>query len=160
MIYNPYPVYTPNSYTAPTPVQQPGASFAQQPTPPQQIGIIWVDGEVGAKAQQLPPGWPANTPLPLWDTNDTLIYLKSSNQMGMPNPLQKLHYTMEDQPMPPHMDRRSATPALMSGEDEHKYVTKDELEQMKDELRNAITEAMQTSPTVTKGGSRKNESAV
>ena len=69
--------------------------------PQQTQGLIWVDGEVGAKAYQLPPGWPANTPLALWDTNDTVIYLKSTNQMGMPNPLQIAHYQLEER-VPKH----------------------------------------------------------
>ena len=68
---------------------------------PQQQGLIWVDGEVGAKAYQLPAGWPVNTPIALWDTNDTVIYLKSTNQMGMPNPLQIAHYQLEER-IPKH----------------------------------------------------------
>ena len=63
-------------------------------------GLIWVDGEVGAKAFQMPNGWTANQPIALWDTNDTVIYLKSINPMGMPNPLQKIRYQMEE--MVPH----------------------------------------------------------
>ena len=59
-------------------------------------GLKWVDGEVGAKAYQMPSGWPPNTPIALWDTNDTVIYLKSINPMGMPNPLQKAHYKLEN----------------------------------------------------------------
>ena len=59
-------------------------------------GLIWVDGEAAAKAYQMPPGWPANTPIALWDSNETTIYLKSTNQMGMPNPLQIAHYELID----------------------------------------------------------------
>lgn len=72
-------------------------NFSQQMMPQQQQsqGLIWVDGEAAAKSYQMPAGWPANTPLALWDTNDTIIYLKSTNQMGMPNPLQKAHYQLE-----------------------------------------------------------------
>ena len=144
----PYSMYPMTSYT---PQPQPAPTLAAQQ--PQQLGIIWVDGEVGAKAYQLPAGWPANTPMPLWDTNDTFIYLKSTNPMGMPIPLQRLHYTIEDaqQPMP---ERRSATPALTSGDHEEKYVTKEDLERMKEELREMIS-----TPTAKKGGV-KNESAV
>lgn len=70
----------------------PQQSFAAQLQNSQ--GIIWVDGEVGAKAYQMPAG--QSGPIALWDTNDTVIYLKSCNQMGMPNPLQRIHYTMEE----------------------------------------------------------------
>ena len=96
-------------------------------------GLIWVDGEVGAKAYQMPAGWPANTPIDLWDTNDTVIYLKSVNPMGMPNPLQKAHYTLEEY--------KSATPGRSgdTGADMNEYVRKDELEKMKTELMEAIS---------------------
>ena len=100
-------------------------------------GLIWVDGEVGAKAYQMPSGWPCNQPIALWDTNDTVIYLKSTNPMGMPNPLQKAHYTLEE--------RRGASPAR-SGDAESaipvpdlsEYVRKDDMDRMKQELMDAI----------------------
>ena len=149
--YQPYPT---NSYQqqysqAVQPYQQPTMSYAQ----PQQtkVGIEWVDGEVGAKAFQLPVGWPANAPMPLWDTNDTVIYLKSINQMGMPNPLQRVRYTMEEQPkMSAAMSSQAALPSGdMSQQmpDMSEYVRKDELEQMKEELKAAITSAGNTAET-------------
>lgn len=104
----------------------------QQATQQQAIGIVWVDGEVGAKAYQLPAGWPANAPMPLWDTNDTVIYLKSINQMGMPNPLQKVHYTMDEAP------KQSFSAPALPDRDMNNYVTKDDLEQVKEELKRAI----------------------
>ena len=107
----------------------------QQNMPTQQTqnshGLIWVDGEVGAKAYQLPPNWPANQPIALWDTNDTVIYLKSINPMGMPNPLQKACYKLE---------------GMNSGEkvsghaepDMSEYVRKEDLDKMKHELMETI----------------------
>ena len=100
--------------------QMPQVSQAQQYGP----GLIWVDGEVGAKAFQIPAGWPANQPIALWDTNDTTIYLKSVNQFGMPNPLQKAHYTLEE--------HRGTGPASSeksgdSGQDMTQYVKKDDM---------------------------------
>ena len=109
----PYSLYTQPSYTPDTAPQQ---QSAQQAAQPGQTGIIWVDGEVGAKAYQLPQGWPANTPMPLWDTNDTIIYLKSTNPMGMPNPLQKIYYRMEETQQTSGAAFRSAAPALKSAE--------------------------------------------
>ena len=38
-------------------MQQPMQSYQQPQTQAQ--GICWVDGEIGAKAQALPAGWPA-----------------------------------------------------------------------------------------------------
>lgn len=106
---------------------------AQPVTQPQQTGgLIWVDGEVGAKAYQLPSGLPANQPVALWDTNDTVIYLKSVNPMGMPNPLQKAHYTLEEY--------RGTGPATSGAEqpDATQYVRKEDMERMKQELMDAI----------------------
>lgn len=117
--YNP-PVNT--SYAAP---QQQTAVDVMQ----------WVDGEIGAKAFQIPSGWPANKPIPLWDTNDPIIYLKSINQLGMPNPLQKVHYTMEEVQQPVLMTGQSGS-AIPANTD---YVTKDDIRTMKDELIAFIT---------------------
>ena len=121
----------------------PNYQQAQNNFQPQQqkVGIEWVDGEVGAKAFQLPPGWPANVPMPLWDTNDTVIYLKSINQMGMPNPLQKVHYTMDhatqsNQSMLPAGDNVTSNQSM--AQDMSNYVTKDDMKRMEEELKAAI----------------------
>lgn len=97
--------------------------------------IEWVDGEAAAKSYQIPAGM--TKPIALWDTNDTVIYLKSSNAMGMPNPIQKIHYTMEDNTKA--MSREVSR--LESGEEQKDmsdYVKKDDLKQMKEELMKAI----------------------
>jgi len=168
--YNAYPQYPQNSYQqqysqamAPQ-YQQPAMSYAQPQQ--QRVGIEWVDGEVGAKAFQLPAGWPANAPMPLWDTNDTVIYLKSINQMGMPNPLQKVRYTMEEQPrMSAAMSSQAALPSGDMNQqnqpmpDMSEYVRKDELNQMKEELKAAIT-SVGTNATETKGAKVNGKSAV
>lgn len=111
---------------------------AQQQVPAQQqqsgIGLKWVDGEVGAKAWQMPSGWPANTPIALWDTNDTVIYLKSINPMGMPNPLQKAHYKLENYQQVSPMKSGDAEPST----DMSEYVKKSDLEKMKQDLMDTI----------------------
>lgn len=146
--YSNYPAYPTNSYQqqysqAYQPqysMPQSNASYAAQQQP---VGIVWVDGEVGAKAYQLPAGWPVNAPMPLWDTNDTIIYLKSTNQMGMPNPIQKVRYTMEEAPrMSPAMSSQAALPAgeVQPMPDMSEYVKKDDLERMKEELKAAMTQ--------------------
>lgn len=136
---------------------QANAAYAPAQNQPR-LGIEWVDGEVGAKAFQLPAGWPANAPMPLWDTNDTVIYLKSINQMGMPNPLQKVRYTMEEAPrMSPAMSSQTSLPSGETAPDMNAYVRKDELEQMKRELKDAIS-AIGT--TETKGAKTNAKPAV
>lgn len=161
--YPQYQMYPANSYqqsygTVQQPVyQQPANSFQTQQAA---IGIVWVDGEIGAKAYQLPANWPANSPMPLWDTNDTIIYLKSTNPMGMPNPLQKIHYRMEETSKQPMMQsgQTALPPAEQTSHDRSDYVTKDDLERLKEELTSAITGG--NAPNGNRKGGKTNESAV
>lgn len=167
--YSPYPAYPNNSYQQQysqagmqqNPYLQQNQSYAAQQQP---VGIVWVDGEVGAKAYQLPAGWPVNAPMPLWDTNDTIIYLKSTNQMGMPNPIQKVRYTMDEQPRvaPAMQSNQAMLPGTNTAQetqpvpDMSQYVRRDELQQMKDELKNAISAV----GTDVKGARNNGKSAV
>lgn len=67
-----------------TQYQQPvQAATIGQPTSPQTVGngIIWVQGEEGAKAYLVAPG---NT-VQLWDSENPVIYLKSADMSGMPS---------------------------------------------------------------------------
>jgi len=80
--------------------------------------------------------------VPLWDTNDTVIWLKSMNPMGMPNPLQRIRYQMEE--AAPQM-----LPAGQSGDskpdkEEGKYITREEFEKMKHELEDLLTSPTNT----------------
>lgn len=100
--------------------------------------LIWVDGEVGAKAYQMPAGWPANQPIALWDTNDTVIYLKSINPMGMPNPLQKAHYELEGMRSGEKSTGYSGDTEPKCNHDMSQYVKKEDLEKMKQDLIDTI----------------------
>lgn len=166
--YNPYNFY-PASY-------QPAvgqASFApylnpQLSTPPvstqtqpqQQVKTMeWVDGEVGAKAFQMPSWLPANVSIPLWDSTEPYIYFKSWNQMGMPNPLQKIKYDPtpvqnEPQKMLPQGQSGAANAGTSNNQngisteetlkvDTANFVTKDEFLQMKEELKEIIQKQAQ-----------------
>ena len=115
--------------------QVPQTSQTQQYGP----GLIWVDGEVGAKAFQMPAGWPSNQPVALWDTNDTVIYLKSTNPYGMPNPLQKAHYTLEESKSGVRTQGYSGDVEKHENPDLTKYVRKEDMERMKQELMDAIS---------------------
>ena len=124
--------------------------------------IVGVDGEAAARAYQMPPGIPPGVPIALWDTNGNTIYLKSMNPMGMPNPLQKIHYRMEEQ-VPKYMGQEQAK--LESGDtaqtpqhDMSQYVRKDELEAMKNELKQAIQNAQQSGEA--RGARNNGKSAV
>jgi len=65
----------------------------QQPSQPNNgfNGIIWVQGEAGAKSYLVAP----NTTVQLWDSESPVIYLKSADASGMPS-IKTLDYTIRD----------------------------------------------------------------
>ena len=101
-----------------------------QPTVPQNVpasqpvssGIIWVQGEAGAKSYQVAP----NTAVQLWDSENQTIYLKSADANGIPS-IKTLDYTI-----------REAIPnnnsALVSNFDSAAFATKDELNTLAQQL--------------------------
>ena len=143
--YNPYNFF-PATYMQ-QPVQQSYANVPQaQPNMSGAQGVKimeWVEGEVGAKAFQMPPGLPVNQPIPLWDTTDTNVFLKSWGPMGIPNPLRKLHYTEQNMQyllsgnnVPASAtDAAAPQPAI----DTSNFVTKDELDEIRSEVRSALS---------------------
>ena len=62
----------------------------------QQNGIIWVQGEAGAKSYLVAP----NTTVQLWDSESQTIYLKSADSSGMPS-IKVLNYTVREAPVRP-----------------------------------------------------------
>lgn len=135
--YNPYnffpATYPQQNYMQPQYQQQ---SYALQQAPLK--AMEWVEGEVGAKAFQMPQGWPANQPIPLWDSTDTNIYLKSWSQMGIPNPMQKLHYEMPEQQNQALLQSGNGNNSgNMSGAPQN-YITKEDFEAFKTEMKTAL----------------------
>lgn len=129
-IYNPYGSYG-NPYSQ-YPQQNQQAYTVSQATQ----GIVWVDGEAEAKGKPIPSG---AMQFAMWDINEPVIYIKSMNPMGIPNPLRKIHYQMEEMTS----TGQGGASNLMSGEEEKDdtaYVKKDELQGMKEELMQAIRE--------------------
>ena len=90
---NNYP-YSPNYYQYPyngyMSYQQPQQSYSQNVK-----YMEWVEGEVGAKAFQMPVGYVPNTPIPLWDSTAHKIYLKSWDMMGKATDLIELPYEIK-----------------------------------------------------------------
>ena len=135
-MYSGYQMYPQPGY------QMPQQSFGQT----QSQGIDWVDGEAAARAMQLPAGVSQHA---MWDINEPVIYLKSVNSMGMPNPLRKIRYTMEDVSQ---SGTGQSQAMLTSGTDEHtatdmsQYVRKDEANGFarKDDLEKMKTELMES----------------
>lgn len=129
--YNPYNFF-PQTYPGLASMQQQPAVY-NPPTQPPQAQMTqpkyweWVEGEVGAKAYQMPPGWPPNQPIPLWDSTDTAIFLKSWNAMGIPNQIMRIPYATQD----------NWTPLGTSGSTvpNPQYVTKDDITSLKEEIQ-------------------------
>jgi len=78
---NPYPASYPNPYQ---PYQAPIPNYAQ----PTDSGIIWVQGESGAKAYPVQNG----KNVVLFDSESEHFFIKSTDNSGMPQPLRIFSY--------------------------------------------------------------------
>ena len=121
------PFYQPTYYN-PTPARQDVPQYNQQYQPMAQTvqapqnnnGLIWVNGEVGAKSYLVAPG---NTVM-LMDAENSTFYLKSADVSGMPMPLRIFDYK----------ERQNATtsdfkaPTSDFSELDGKYITREEFE--------------------------------
>lgn len=84
MAYNPYQ----NAYQQ---YYVPQYQQTQNSSPQSNNGIIWVQGEAGARAYMVAP----NTTVQLWDSESQVIYLKSADASGMPS-IKTLDYTIRE----------------------------------------------------------------
>ena len=117
MNYQPYNYYSPVGQQA---LNQPNIT-AQLPS----TGIIWVQGEAGAKAYPVAAG---NSML-LMDSESEQFYIKSTDASGMPLPLRTFNYKEVVQ---------TSENAPKQTFDTSLYVTKDELESRLNELKNGL----------------------
>ena len=110
-------------YQQPVPTPQPSV---QQPSQPNNGlgGIIWVQGEAGAKSYLVAP----NTTVQLWDSESQTIYLKSADASGMPS-IKTLDYTIREMP------NQVRTPVSEPQIDLSQYVTWEALEEKLESLR-------------------------
>ena len=75
----------------------PQQSVVQQPMQqPNDAGILWVQGEAGAKSWAVAPG----KSVMLMDSESNTFYIKSSDQSGMPMPLRIFDYTERNAQQP------------------------------------------------------------
>lgn len=104
--------------------------YMYQPQPQQaqtqqtQTGIIWVQGEAGAKSYLVAP----NTTVQLWDSESQSIYLKSADASGMPS-MKILDYTIRDNSIPQPQPNNTINTD---------YVTKNEFNNFKQEVQKMI----------------------
>lgn len=113
-----YPVSYPYQPFIP---QQNVASTNPQPS---NGGILWVQGEAGAKSYLVAP----NTTVQLWDSENQTIYLKSADASGMPS-MKVLDYTIRE-------TAQNGSNSLSSGTGDKSsvYATKDEFKSLSDQL--------------------------
>ena len=104
------PMYAPQ-YQTPQPQQQPQG---------QQGGVIWVQGEAGAKSYLVAPG----STVQLWDSEEKIIYLKSADASGLPS-MKVLDYTIRGEE---------------TKKPEPEYATKSELEALAEKIRELKSE--------------------
>ena len=114
---NPYQQY--QQQIQPAQSVQP-TQIASQPQP-QAInqGLLWVQGEAGAKSYLVAP----NTTVLLMDSEGTRFYLKSTDNAGMPN-LRTFEYTEVVQNTP-------QAPQSAQSDLDNKYVTREEYDGLK-----------------------------
>ena len=115
-----YPQYQP-------PVQQ-----------PQNSGIIWVQGEAGAKSYLVAP----NSTVQLWDSESQTIFLKSADASGMPT-MKVLDYTIRDQAKNPVSNTAFVRPEELSG-----YATKSEIAAITGEITALKQQIQKLAPEV------------
>ena len=84
------PFYQPSYYGNPAQNRQYPQQYQQPVVQPQQSGngLIWVQGEAGAKSYLVAPG---NTVM-LMDSESERFYIKSADASGMPLPLRVFSY--------------------------------------------------------------------
>lgn len=81
-------------------------------------GIIWVQGEAGAKSWAVPPG----KSVMLMDSENSVFYIKTTDNSGIPLPLRIFDYTERTQ--------QDTAPAEAAQITNSQYVTKDELKEI------------------------------
>lgn len=96
----------------------------------QQNGIIWVQGEAGAKSYMVAP----NSTVTLWDSENQTIYLKSADASGMPS-IKTLDYTIRE------AKNGANCPPSISDDKLSTFATKDEIKAVSDRIT-AISERL------------------
>ena len=115
--YPNFPYSLPNPAAAPVPPTVPSGAVGNG----QQAnnGILWVQGETGAKSYLVAPG----QSVLLKDSEQSSFYIKSSDNSGMPQPLRIFDY----------VERKTETAAKVPDKAEE-YVTRSEFEKRLAEL--------------------------
>lgn len=114
------PFYQPNYYGNPAQNRQYPQQYQQPISQPQQSGngLIWVQGEAGAKSYLVAPG---NTVM-LMDSESERFYIKSADASGMPLPLRVFAYQELTQ-------QGAQAPVVAEQPNPNNFITREEFEQ-------------------------------
>lgn len=139
--YNPY-MYAPNMYASyGYPVQQAPVQQAN-PAVSGNSFMTSVDGEMAARAWQPPTQLGPNTIVPLWDLDGQHVYFKSTDAYGRMNPIRKGRVVFDDESanLPEGMSGAMTSP---SAPDMSQYVTKEDFNALRSELRDFVRNSNQ-----------------
>lgn len=118
-----YQPYQQQSFQNPVPAysQQPQYSMAQ--TPQQNSGILWVQGEIGARAYPVAPG----SSVLLMDSEAQNFYIKSADMSGMPTMKRYSYAEIAEEPM--RLESHDT-----SDYDTAKLASRDEVKKLQEEI--------------------------
>lgn len=130
MAYNNYfPQYYPNAMPIMQPQQQSvplnPPQIAQNQPQPSSNGITWVQGESAAKSFPVAAG----QSVLLMDSEDSVMYIKSTDQSGMPMPLRIFDYTER---------RTEHSEAGVVKSPSVEYVSRTEFDEFKEDVKRSI----------------------
>ena len=127
MAYNNYfpQTYYPQNYYPGPQIAQNGSQTLQNAQQPQNSGIIWVQGEAAAKAYPVASG----QSVLLMDSEDSVMYIKSTDQSGMPQPLRIFEYKERT-------GSHTEAGAIKKQSDE--YVSRAEFEEFREDVKRSI----------------------
>jgi len=113
--------------------------FAQQQYQPvaqaqSNTGIIWVQGEAGAKAYPVAAG---NSVL-LMDSEGSYFYIKTTDSSGIPQPIRKFTYTEET-------GKKEVAPVVQQI-DTSNFITREEFEERFAKLTEPVKETVKPAP--------------
>ena len=103
-------------------------------------GLIWVQGESGAKSYMVPP----NSTVMLMDSESQRFYLKSTDASGMPQPLRIFEYTERPQ-------NATQRPSESQSIDLSGFVAKAEFDAFKSEINDILKKVSKNGKSVVSG---------
>lgn len=139
-----YNTYFPQFYPSAQPQYVPQVQNNQQT---QTNNLIWVQGENSAKSYPVS----ANQSVLLMDSENPVMYIKSTDQSGMPLPLRIFDYKERT---PEHAENRSVS----VGEKKTDYISRKEFDAFRNEIKAQLEQSNSTtSKTTSKSVQNKKE---